>query len=224
MDLGGIDYLGLDRVLRRGTGELIASRDRAVLVHDSVSGAWLLACEDRKQGAELLARHFPPEGSLLMVSDLSLGRAVFEDCGFSDMLECYQAAYYGKMPEAEPGLSLRPAGSGDLPLLTASYDLVSPEELAQIVERQRLLLGYDGERLVGFVGEHLEGSMGLLYVFPPFRRRGYAAALERQMIARTMAEGFIPFGQVEKDNLASLALQMKLGMTLSDNLICWMWR
>ena len=224
MNITGIDTLGLDRVLKRGSGEILAERDDALLVRDSVSGACLLACENAAAGRPLLDHPAVRDCSLLMVSDAELGRAVFRDYGFSDMLECCQAAFFGKAPEAEPGLSLRPAGPCDLPLLTATYDLVSPEELAQIVGRQRLLLGYDGERLVGFIGEHLEGSMGLLYVFPPCRRRGYAAALERQMIARTMAEGFIPFGQVEKDNLASLALQRKLGMTLSDNLICWMWR
>ena len=44
------------------------------------------------------------------------------------------------------------------------------------------------------------------------------------MIARTLAEGFVPFGQAEKDNRASLALQEKLGMTVSEHLICWMWK
>ena len=35
---------------------------------------------------------------------------------------------------------------------------------------------------------------------------------------------FNPFGQVEKDNLKSLSLQKKIGMTQSDNLIVWMWK
>ena len=105
-----------------------------------------------------------------------------------------------------------------------TYDLVSPEELRRIVKRRKLLLGHDRGNPVGFIGEHLEGSMGLLYVFPESRRHGYAVALEKAMIARTLKEGFIPFGQVEKGNHASLALQKKIGMTVSDNLICWMWK
>jgi GNAT superfamily N-acetyltransferase len=109
-------------------------------------------------------------------------------------------------------------------MLTATYDLVSPEELRRIVKRRKLLLGHDRGNPVGFIGEHLEGSMGLLYVFPEYRRHGYAVALEKAMIARTLKEGFIPFGQVEKGNHASLALQKKIGMTVSDNLICWMWK
>ena len=116
------------------------------------------------------------------------------------------------------------ASMKDCSVVTATYDLVSPEELRRIVKRRKLLLGHDRGNPVGFIGEHLEGSMGLLYVFPEYRRHGYAVALEKAMIARTLKEGFIPFGQVEKGNHASLALQKKIGMTVSDNLICWMWK
>ena len=224
MELTGIDFLGLDRVLKRGTGEIIARTDHALMIRDSVSGAMMLGCEDALEGAELLERHVDRDCRLLTVTDHGLGLAAYRRYGFDGLLECCQTAYYGKPPQAECKIALRQAGEGDLPLLIKTYDLVSPEELALIVDRGRLLLGCDRDQTVGFIGEHLEGSMGLLYVFPEHRRKGYAAALETAFISRTLAEGFIPFGQVEKSNLASLALQRKLGMTLSDNLICWMWK
>ena len=63
-----------------------------------------------------------------------------------------------------------------------------------------------------------------MYVFPEFRRRGYASVLEKRYIAETMRKGFIPFGQVEIHNAASLKLQEKIGMTQSENTICWMWK
>ena len=224
MDTSHIDLLGLDRVLRRGTGEVIEAREGALFIRDSVSGAYFLGCSDGKAGAAVLDAHLPGDIRLLMVSDAALGREVFARYGFSPLLECRQAAYYGPLPETPTALEVRPARESDLPLLLRAYTLVSPEELALIVHRKKLLLGYAGGQLVGFVGEHLEGSMGLLYVFPAHRRKGYASALERAMIAQTMREGFVPFGQVEKSNLASLALQKKLGMTVSDDLICWMWK
>ena len=98
--------------------------------------------------------------------------------------------------------------------MSETYDLVSADELKQIVERKKVMLGYDHGRLIGFVGEHLEGSMGLLYVFHKFRRKGYGAALEKSMIAKTLEEGYIPFGQVEKNNHASMQLQKKIGMPI----------
>lgn len=224
MDCSKIEYLGLDRVLRRGTGEVLEENERALFVYDTRSGAYLLACEDRDEALRVLDRHADRDYRLLMVSREEIGRAAFERYGFADRLVCFQAAWYGDKPAPGSGLSVRTADEGDLPLLLENYDLISPEEMKRLVGLGNLLLGYDGDRLVGFIGEHLEGSMGLLYVFPEQRRRGYAEALEKLYIARTMEKGFLPFGQVETDNPASLALQRKLGMTLSERPICWMWK
>ena len=224
MDISGIDYLGLDRVLRRGSGEIIADREDALLLRDKISGAYLLACEDAAAGLPLLDRHLGRDCALLMVSEHSLGIAAFERFGFSEKIECYQVAYYGEKPPVGGELTVRTAGERDLPMLLENYRMLSPKELETVVKRNGVLLGYAQHRLVGFIGEHLEGSMGLLYVFPEYRHRGYGAALQAQLIAKTMEEGFIPFGQVEKENLSSLKLQEKLGMTRSDRLIVWMWR
>lgn len=224
MKIDGIDCLGLARVLRRGSGEILEAREDALLVRDRVSGAYLLACEDAAAGRPLLARRIGPDCRLLMVADETLGREAFDRYGFTEKLECFQAAWYGGKPEPGSALGFRPAEAGDLPMLLENYDRISPEELAKVVARGSVLLGYAGEALVGFVGEHLEGSLGLLYVFPEYRHRGYGAALQRALMAKTVEAGEIPFGQVEKDNLASLRLQRKLGMTVSDRLILWMWR
>ena len=224
MNIDGIDYLGLDRVLKRGSGDIIADREDALLVRDRVSGAYLLACEDAEAGLQLLDRCAGPDLSLLMVSDYALGQKAFEKYGFSEKLECYQVAYYGEKPRADTGLSVRTAEEEDIPVLIRNYRMISPEELEKVVRRKSILLGYHQGQLVGFIGEHLEGSMGILYVFPEFRHRGFGSALQTHFIARTMDEGYIPFGQVEKDNPESLRLQKRIGMTVSDRLMLWMWK
>ena len=224
MNISGIDYLGLDRVLKRGTGEIIEELNNALLVRDKISGAYLLACEDMATGIALLDRLDGRGCDLLMVSNYSLGQTAFQRYGFTEKLECYQVAYYGEKPAFDTNLTIRAAEEHDLAMLAKNYQLISPEELERAVRRQSILLGYDQGCLIGFIGEHLEGSMGLLYIFPEYRRRGYGTALEKHLIAKTLEEGYIPFGQVEKDNLNSLSLQSKIGMTRSDHLIVWMWR
>ncbi len=224
MDISGIDYLGLDRVLKRGSGEMIAEQDNALLIRDRISGAYFLACEDAGTAIPLLDHYLGQDCALLMVSDHSIGMTAFERYGFSEKLECYQVAYYGNKPSLSGGLTVREADEHDLGMLIENYDLVSPEELESIVRRKGILLGYDQDQLIGFIGEHLEGSMGILYVFPAYRHRGFGAELQKHLMAKTMEKGFIPFGQVEKDNIASLNLQKKLGMTQSDHLIVWMWK
>ena len=224
MDISGIDYLGLDRVLKRGSGKIIAKRNDALLIRDHISGAYMLACKDAQAGMPLLDCYIGHDCDLLMVSDYSLGNAAFERFGFSEKLECFQVAYYGKKPSYISELNIRTAEEHDLEILIENYHLVNPDELEKLVRRKNILLGYYQDQLVGFIGEHLEGSMGILYVFPEFRHRGYGVALQKHLIAKTMGEGYIPFGQVEKGNHASINLQKKIGMTGSDNLIIWMWK
>ena len=72
LDLSGIDYLGLERVLKRGTGQVIEQHDQAVFVHDSVSGAFLLGCENVDLGADILKHGVGSNCRLLMVSDHGL--------------------------------------------------------------------------------------------------------------------------------------------------------
>lgn len=224
MDITGIEFLGIDRVIKRGTAKIIRQDEKAVFVFDTVSGAYMLACDDTEYGVTLLDGFIDDNCRLLMTADLKTGKIAYKKYGFSEKLECYQVGYYGNMPEINTNITVRTANESDLPLLIRTYDLISPEEMETVVKRRSLLLGYVDGDLIGFIGEHLEGSMGLLYVFPQFRRNGYAEALEKIFIKKTMEKGFIPFGQVEKDNTASLLLQKKLGMTQSSNLICWMWR
>ncbi len=223
MDFQGIDCLGIHRVLKRGTGEILFAQEDALLVRDTVSGAYMLACEDPAVGLPLLDRWIGRGCDLLMVTDRSLGLTAYERYGFSVKLECFQSVYFAAEPPPDPGLTVRTADESDLPMLTRHYRLISPADLEKVVTRKSMLIGSDGDRTVGFMGEHLDGSMGLLYVFPECRRRGYGAALQSCLIAKTMAEGFIPLCQVEKENLASLNLQKKLGMTLSDRPMVWMW-
>ena len=224
MDIDGIDYLGIDRVMKRGSGEIIVKQDDALFIRDSISGAYFLACEDTAAGILLLDRFDARRCELLMISNHALGSEAFVRYGFSEKLECYQVAYYADEPPIDTTLSVRTADESDLSMLAENYRLISAEELELVVGRGSILLGYCNDELVGFIGEHLEGSMGILYVFPEYRRRGFGASLQKHMIAKTMDAGFVPFGQVEKDNMSSLGLQKKIGMTISDNLIVWMWK
>lgn len=59
---------------------------------------------------------------------------------------------------------------------------------------------------------HDDGSMGMLEILPPFRRRGYAAQLEAFLIAAALSDGRTPYCHVVDGNEASLRLQQKMGL------------
>ena len=55
--------------------------------------------------------------------------------------------------------------------------------------------------------------MGMLEVVPEFRRRGIAQALEAALIRLHLERGWLPYCFVAPDNVPSLSLQAKLGLT-----------
>lgn len=224
MDIGTIENLGIDRVLKRGSGEIILQSERTLLVRDSISGVHFLACEDPAEDMAALDGCIGRDCDLLVVTSRASAEAVSQRYDFAGKMACWQVAYYGKKPQPDDSLTVRTAEESDFAMLRENYQMISPEEMKRVIARGDILIGCHGDRPVGFIGEHLEGSMGMLYIFPEYRRRGFASVLQSSQIAKTMERGNIPFGQVETGNLASLALQEKLGMKRSEDLVVWLWK
>ena len=76
-----------------------------------------------------------------------------------------------------------------------------------------LYIGYKKNILVGFIGLHLEGSIGLLYILEEYKGNGYGTELEMFLVNHLLFKNKIPFGQVETENNHSIFLQKKLGFT-----------
>ena len=224
MDLTIIENLNIDRVIKRGTAQIIERADDAILLKDTKSKALMLACDEVEKGIEILELNNGEAKPLIMISNAELGRKVAERFGYEGVMECYQMAYLAKEPPAaDDVLEYRTATMENYPLISREYGLVSEDELKELIERGNIIMGYENGEAVGFIGEHMEGSIGLLQVLQEHRRKGYGLALEIEMIRRTLEKGYIPFGQVVVDNTASLELQKKLGLTKSEGTIFWMW-
>jgi GNAT superfamily N-acetyltransferase len=238
MDLNAIENLNIDRVIKRGTAQIIEKTDDAILLKDTRSKALMLACDDVSKGMEILKQNIDDTKRnigdtkqnngetkpLIMISNAELGRRVADKFGYENIMECYQMAFLSKEPpKADDVLEYKTATMEDFPLISREYGLVSKEELKELIERGNIVMGYENSSPVGFIGEHMEGSVGLLQVLQEHRRKGYGTALEIEMIRRTLEKGDIPFGQVVVGNTASLELQKKLGLTKSEGTIFWMW-
>ena len=224
MDLTVIENLSIDRIIKRGTAEIIEKDVDAILLKDTVSKGLMLACDDAEKGMEILTRNIKETHPLLMISNPEIGRRAVDKFGYKESMECYQLAYLSKEPpKADDVLEYKTATMEDFPLISREYGLVSKEELKELIERGNIVMGYENSSPVGFIGEHMEGSVGLLQVLQEHRRKGYGTALEIEMIRRTLEKGYIPFGQVVVGNTASLELQKKLGLTKSEGTIFWMW-
>lgn len=215
-------YAGLIQIRKRGTAEILEETENGIFLLDTVSNGVMLAVENIETGKEWLRKHSDLHSTLFSVFDRELVDFIRAEYGLTEVLDCYQAFYpLNTPPTYRKNLQIQCATQQDLPIILAHYDKLSETELQQVITRGNLFLAFHNGEAVGFVGEHLEGSMGLLEVFPDCRRQGYGAELESFMISRMLERGLLPYCQVETDNEKSLALQRKLGMTVSREKVYW---
>ncbi len=110
--------------------------------------------------------------------------------GLNQECECYQAVYtrHEKLPvrglyrpdlTREDGLSMRRLQREDFPQVVSFYHGCCDEDYLRSRIQDGMLVGafYD-EKLAGFIGQHCEGSIGMLMVAPKFQRRHIAMTLE----------------------------------------------
>lgn len=216
-------YAGLIQVINRGSAKILEADSEGVFLQDTASEAFMLATDSFENGVQWLKKYEELHYTLLVLFRKDLYDFAMERYDFSNMLDCFQAVYMSPAPPEVPRrLLVKSATAADLKIITEHYRMLSEQELKNIIYHGKLFLGYHNGGIVGFIGEHLEGSMGLLEVFPQYRGNGYGTELESFLIAHMLNEGLIPFCQVETENQKSLKLQQKLGLTLSAEHVYWL--
>ena len=149
-------------------------------------------------------------------------------------MECMQGAYtrkeklpvrglYGPDGRGENGFSIRVLSEKFIPFVTEHYSEIGTEEYGTDRIRHGAVYGafYD-EKLVGFIADHEEGSIGMLYVLPEYRKRHVAMALETYCMNLAIERGEIPYGQIVLGNEPSISLQEKMGICFAKETIVWM--
>lgn len=215
-------YAGLIQVIRRGTAEILEETEEGIFLKDTVSGGFMLAVENVETGKEWLEKYSHLNHRLFVAFQKEIVDILKKEYGLSETMECYQAVYPSNIsPVCENELQIRCAEKKDIETIMTYYHKLEEEELEKIIEGGDLFLGFQDEKMVGFVGKHLEGSMGLLEILPDYRRKGYGYIMESFLIDHMLKQNLIPFCQIEVDNEKSMALQRKIGMQISEEKMYW---
>ena len=138
---------------------------------------------------------------------------------------CTQYCWSKREKFAVPSnFTFRPMRMDEIPFIQEHYHLSTNTEYLKWRISENELHGAvsPGGNIMGFIGSHSDGSIGMLEVLPEYRRRGIGTALEYYQMNRHMERGWTPYGQVFLDNPESHSLQGKVGMDFSKDIICWM--
>jgi GNAT superfamily N-acetyltransferase len=217
-------HAGIIQVLRRGTAEVLEESPGGIFLRDTVSDTYMLTSRDAAEGIGWLKRHESRGYPLLALFQREITEFAGARYGLPMYLDCIQAVYdRPEPPKLQGSLSIRTASEADFQLVCDHYDLLDTGSIMENIRRGHVFIGEAGGAAVGFVGQHSEGSMGMLEILPEHRGRGYGTELEGWLIRWTLEQGLIPFCQVEYTNEKSLGLQKKLGLTLSHEHMYWLW-
>lgn len=224
-----IQYLEKNRLLhiamlesiRRGTAEFLDASEDGVLLLDQSSNVHMLAAASLEKGKDLI--DCITDCYQLVLCQEELVPYASEKFGLYTFFPCKKVARFSKEKvELKTDLRIERANAEYITKIKEVYHTIPPEEVDEIGRRGNLFCAFAGEDFVGFSGNHLDGSLGLLDIFPTYQRRGYGEALERFMINYMIDKGDIPYGEIVIGNEASEALQRKLGFEISKETITWL--
>lgn len=213
-----MDMLG---PLNRGIMNVVACREDGVLTYNEPGEVYLLAADTLEAGKALCAGVEKLE--LVSTHEWETVPFLCEKYGLDKWSRCTQAVYLKKEPLPVPeGFEIRQLGEESFQVILDNYQAFSdPQYIHGRLAAGVMHGAVENGQVMGFIGMHAEGSVGLLQVLPPYQRRGVATALMAYMTNWCLERGWTPFSQIFEGNVASTELHKKMGWTLCQQEMFW---
>lgn len=232
-------HMDMIELIRRGRARLVYQQEGEILLKDMVTGIYfhtrmqqLTDFKDWKL-LEYLKAH-DENISCMVTHQEGMVDAIRTELGLSVSEECWQVVYTKreKMPvrglygpngiRKEDGLCIRLLDETSQDFVIEHYEIGGGSYVRSRIRNKAVYGAFYGEEIVGFAGQHEEGSLGMLFVLPEYRSRRVAAALETYMINLSVERGEVPYGHVIIGNTASEKMQEKLGLCKAKGKVYWM--
>lgn len=224
-----LDYLNdIDMLepMRLNQAQILYQDEDGIIFHELRSGVCMISMTNVLKFKTLYKQLRLEQYQLFDVKQKDIVDILINDYHQTFLFACYQAVY---QQQVHIPITYPPYVSIDL--LTSEHSQIIKETyehsdesayIDELIEKKHLWGLFEKNKLAGFIGIHSEGSMGLLEVLPAYQRKGYATMLESYLINYFLDQGWVAYCQVIENNQASLQLQKKLGLTISQNVSFWM--
>lgn len=216
-----ISHIDMLEPLRREAADILYAGQDGVIIYERKSQACMISMQDSEKYKSVVDF---AQYDLFAVHQRNIAEWIQQKGKYSHCFEVYQAVYGEKEPIADCFDSIRVLSHDYTDQVCRNYETMDDRKyIEDLIGKKRMWGIFDNGTLAGFIGEHSEGSIGLLEVLPEYRRKGYGYKLEAFLINRFLQLGETPFCQVKTDNAKSLALQRKIGMDISGRTTTWIY-
>lgn len=214
-------YADMRESLRRGSVSIVYESESVLITLENDWKMYTVAAADLEE-AKRKIEELNEEDTFFVVHDAELKDFLCDCLGYSAGEACVQSVYTKpEPPKVERRLEIRHPDEADFAYVQANYHMGDGYELYNDFKSDDFFAGYLDGRIIGFIGLHSEGSVGLLHIDKAHREKGFGYEMAAFMLAHQMEKGRIPYGQIYESNKASLELNASLGMELSEGRLYW---
>lgn len=233
-----LHYIAMSELIHRAQAQLLFWGDEGILLKDRKSDVYMISATGKEAGSKILDTVFLGDADkernadtaklslndedMFVTYESFMNDVLAERFGYTRIYDCVTYAYTRKEALPVKHTDIRPLDCGALECICEHYHQAEKSYIKSLLLSGSLFGIYEEGQLAGFMGEHKEGSMGLLEIFPAYRNKGLATALESYIINRTLKKGYIPYCNVFSDNAESIGLQEKLGLYPAKKKIWWL--
>ena len=214
------------QVIKMGTAEVLEESETGIFVWKKLGKSHMIVNDNLDEAREWIIKHESDEGreyDLTEVFSHELADFMKDRYGLLEGMECYQGVWIkDHAPKLKGNLDIRVATEVDIPFISKYYDEWDDGWGTELVKIGNVFIGRSEGTDIGFAGQHLEGALGLVYVLPEYRMKGFALELESFMIGEMMNRGLTPYGHVIVGNEKSMKLQEKMGFDFWDDTMHWL--
>ncbi len=205
-------------LLHRGLGEVVYDKGMDILLRFEV--LYMLHAEDETGARELLTK--VPEGAMVITTQKFVRDILEKEFGKTGFCKCSQAICTRREALPVRYKNIRQLDITYLEYILENYNS-SEEHIKERLNAGVMYGAFDEDRIIGFIGMHSEGSMGMLFVEEEYRKKGIGASLESYLINLQISNGYTPYCHIIEGNDKSMSLQEKLGLYVADTPLWWIW-
>lgn len=215
-------YIHMMEFLSRGIGEVLYEKDMNIIL--SGCDLIMISATSKEEVLKMLANKPEVAGKEVISTQEFIKEVLVETYDMQVRFACYQACYTKRETLPVRFKNIKPLQMEDIEYVIGHYPYAPREYLRERLEVGAFYGAYEDDRLIGFIGIHAEGCMGMLFVEESYRRKGIATALESYLINLQLAGGCVPYCQIAEGNEASMQLQKKLGLYISEQPLWWLYK
>lgn len=210
---------------QKGKCDTLYDESDGILLYDHSTQTYLASAKN-EAGAKDILYQLPQDYGMLIAHEEVFTKFAGELFAYEETLSFYHYQYTqkGKYKLPQSNLTFQMLTQQDLEVVKQHYsvdDLCNDTYIRKCIE-DGMMGAYYEETLVGFIGIHESGAMGLLEVFEAYRGKHIAQTLEMAYINYLVDQNCsLIYTQVNVENEASQKLQEKLLLKRSETPNYW---